>query len=181
MTYAIRVPKPPSPAKRGTAKARNSIARFVDTNVESLTRWLAQQAEGIPYVAVSGEPLLDSNGAKQYVVKPDAGGAIRNLLAVCEYHLPKLSAVAVSGDADFRDMVAALSAGIDPAVLERRNREVLGAASEQDIARVLAGWSERVIDAEVVVAPQGPQEAPTGDDRQPQHPTIPTWLLEATE
>lgn len=71
--------RPPGAVNKATGNAREAIASFVEGNVERLNGWLDAIAEGV----------TDEDG--KILRKPDPQAAFDCVMAVCEYHIPKLA------------------------------------------------------------------------------------------
>ena len=74
-----------------TKWARRAIAEFVESNIPRFNGWLEQVAGGIPQVDQHGVVQLDPRGVPIWLVKPDPLAALKAVVEVAEYHLPKLS------------------------------------------------------------------------------------------
>ena len=76
-----------------SATARESVACFVEGNVDRLNGWLEDIAQGIPDEVV--ETVDDDGNKKQtvtkWLIKPDPKAAYDSLMSVVEYHIPKLA------------------------------------------------------------------------------------------
>lgn len=71
---------------KATQEGREAIGRFVDGNAGRLQGWLDLIADGIP--------KLDKNAQiipGEWEIKPDPQQAFDCVMAVCEYHIPKLA------------------------------------------------------------------------------------------
>jgi len=72
--------RPPGTPNRTTANAREAITSFVEGNVGRLNRLLDTIEQGVP-----------KDDGEGYLVLPNPDGAFKAIMAVCEYHLPKLN------------------------------------------------------------------------------------------
>lgn len=73
--------RPKGLANKSTTKAREAIARFVDSSTPRMLAWLDQVANGIP----------------DHDIKPNPAKAIELVQSVCEYHVPKLARTETTG------------------------------------------------------------------------------------
>lgn len=79
--------RPKGIANKATTSAREAIASFVEGNTERLNRLLDTIENGI-----------EKDDGEGYVVYPNPKGAFDSIMAVCEYHLPKLARSEVKAD-----------------------------------------------------------------------------------
>lgn len=90
--------RPKGTANKATSDARAAIAEFVEGNVDRLTAWLDQIAQGVPLKNKEGAELYSKDDdTLRYKVPPDPQGAFDSLMSVVEYHIPKLARSELTG------------------------------------------------------------------------------------
>ena len=107
---------------------------MLDRNMPSVEGWLHSVADGLPKLNKEGEPLRDSQGSVVYVVKPDRVGAIKLLIDMADYVIPRLQRSDVA-------MVAKVETSFNPSTataeqLQNKLLESLGLIQPADIIDV---------------------------------------------
>lgn len=74
---------------KATLTARESIAAFVEGNVDRLHGWLDSIANGVPKTTI--EAPDGTKTVTDWLVRPDPKAAYDAFMSVVEYHIPKLA------------------------------------------------------------------------------------------
>jgi hypothetical protein len=169
--------RPPALTSGSTAHARKKVAQLLGGALPKMHAWLDAIAAGIPATdAATGEPLHNLDGSVRYLVLPSPKDAYKAILDTLTFALPRLQNVSVDLASDsFQSLLVQIVGQTPHEVIEHRNREILSAGTEADIAAVITRWGrERTISDAEVVTPA--QNEPRSDDRASSE--IPAWLLE---
>lgn len=93
LQLALTDPNNPNALKQGQVRAisqnriRSAIAELAYGNIENVHQWMQQVATGITGTNAEGQTIT--------LTRPDPKAAVELFLAVAEYALPKLKAVAI--------------------------------------------------------------------------------------
>lgn len=85
-------------ADKRTGIARIALANFIDGNTTRLQRLLDKVEFGIPKENAEFVNETVGYGDVEYVVKPDAQGALKSINDFAEYTMPKLARTELAGD-----------------------------------------------------------------------------------